>query len=269
MAKVTSSRSRSKRSTKKPVSTDKGRQARARVSTAKTTSSDARNPNRVRAGLNQGTRAGTGKVTGTTGRKKPETPAKVTTSRGGERGSGSSPSTQSADAKRFQQLNQSKSARDGKAQEIRQRRSAARAAKPAPGTGNVVKTAIERGQKAKETLRNQRRAVAGLRSAANRATGAKAALTALSGPKGLAVKAVADTVAPRPTAKGTVSAGGAQGPTMPKRLKEQGYAAQEKKAREKNAARKGTSFDDAFRDARRAKVKTFTWRGKKYTTEMK
>jgi hypothetical protein len=29
------------------------------------------------------------------------------------------------------------------------------------------------------------------------------------------------------------------------------------------------SFDDAFKDARRAKVKTFTWRGKKYTTEMK
>jgi hypothetical protein len=190
------------------------------------------------------------------GVKKPAAPAKA-------------PSSQSADAKRFQQLNQSKSARDGKAQELRQRRTAARAAKPAPGTGNVVKTAIERGQAAKTAQRNQKRATASLRSSVNQATGAKAALAALSGPKGLAVKAVADTVAPRPTAKGTVSAGGAQGPTMPKRLKEQGYAAQEKKAREKNAARKGTSFDDAFRDARRAKVKTFTWKGKKYTTEMK
>jgi hypothetical protein len=29
------------------------------------------------------------------------------------------------------------------------------------------------------------------------------------------------------------------------------------------------SFDDAFKDARRAKVGSFTWRGKKYTTEMK
>lgn len=29
------------------------------------------------------------------------------------------------------------------------------------------------------------------------------------------------------------------------------------------------SFDDAFKDARRAKVSSFTWRGKKYTTEMK
>ena len=78
-----------------------------------------------------------------------------------------------------------------------------------------------------------------------------------------------ETLKARPTAAGTKSAGGAQGPTMPKRLEKQGYAAQEKKAKEKNAARKGSSFDDAFRDARRAKAKTFTWRGKKYTTEMK
>ena len=40
-------------------------------------------------------------------------------------------------------------------------------------------------------------------------------------------------------------------------------------AQAKNAQRKGPSFDDAFRDARRAKVKTFTWKGKQYTTEMK
>ena len=254
MAKVTSSSSRSKRKTKKPVSTDKGRPARARVSNAKVSKSG------------QGSGSGS---------------AKVTQSSGGQRGSGSSPSTQSADAKRFKELNQSKSARDGKAQEIRQRRTAARAAKPAPGTGNVVKTAIERGQKAKEIQRNQKRVVAGLRSAANLATGAKAAIAALSGPRGLAVKAIADTVAPRPTAKGTLSAGGAQGPTMPKRLKEQGLAKQEAKARQSLAARKkatgskestpntAASFDDAFKDARRAKVKTFTWRGKKYTTEMK
>jgi hypothetical protein len=68
---------------------------------------------------------------------------------------------------------------------------------------------------------------------------------------------------------------------MPKRLQQQGFAAQERKARAKNEARKkatgsssatpntAKSFDSAFRDARRAKVSTFTWRGKKYTTEMK
>jgi hypothetical protein len=68
---------------------------------------------------------------------------------------------------------------------------------------------------------------------------------------------------------------------IPKRLVKQGLDAQETKARQALTARKkatgskeatpntAASFDDAFRDARRAKVKTFTWRGKKYTTEMK
>ena len=107
------------------------------------------------------------------------------------------------------------------------------------------------------------------------------AASVLSGPAGLARQAIAESVAPRPTAKGTLSGGGAQGPAMPKRLEQQGLAAQETKARQSLAARKkaagskeatpntAASFDDAFKDARRAKVKTFTWRGKKYTTEMK
>jgi hypothetical protein len=107
------------------------------------------------------------------------------------------------------------------------------------------------------------------------------AASVLSGPAGLARQAIAESVAPRPTAKGTLSAGGVQGPAMPKRLEQQGLAAQERKARQALDARKkatgskeatpntAASFDDAFRDARRAKVKTFTWRGKKYTTEMK
>ena len=89
--------------------------------------------------------------------------------------------------------------------------------------------------------------------------------------KGVTPATVAyETLKARPTAKGTVSAGGAQGPAMPKRLQQQqGLAAQERKARQKNASRKESSFDSAFKDARRAKVSTFTWRGKKYTTEMK
>lgn len=103
----------------------------------------------------------------------------------------------------------------------------------------------------------------------------------LGGLRGGAVQAIADVVTPKPTAKGTLKGGGAQGPAMPKRLEQQGLAAQERKARAKNEARKkatgssaatpntAKSFDSAFRDARRAKVSTFIWRGKKYTTEMK
>lgn len=69
-----------------------------------------------------------------------------------------------------------------------------------------------------------------------------------------------------------------KGPTAAQRT---ALDAQERRARAKNEARKkatgssaatpntAKSFDSAFRDARRAKVSTFTWRGKKYTTEMK
>lgn len=107
------------------------------------------------------------------------------------------------------------------------------------------------------------------------------AASALSGPAGLARQAIVESVAPRPTAKGTLSAGGVQGPATPKRLEQQGLAAQERRARQALTARKkaagskeatpntAASFDDAFKDARRAKVKSFTWRGKKYITEMK
>ena len=54
------------------------------------------------------------------------------------------------------------------------------------------------------------------------------------------------------------------------------YAAQEAKARAANAKRRASassksaaSFDDAFRAARKAGVKSFTWNGKKYTTDVK
>jgi len=69
-----------------------------------------------------------------------------------------------------------------------------------------------------------------------------------------------------------------KGPTAAQRMD---FANQERKAGNALAARKkatgskeatpntAASFDDAFKDARRAKVKAFTWRGKKYTTEMK
>jgi hypothetical protein len=47
---------------------------------APATSSETRNPNRVRAGINQNNKPGAGRVTGTMGRPKPSTPARVTAS---------------------------------------------------------------------------------------------------------------------------------------------------------------------------------------------
>jgi hypothetical protein len=47
------------------------------------------------------------------------------------------------------------------------------------------------------------------------------------------------------------------------------FSRQERMARQGNQGRRNSSFDDAFADARKAGVKTFTWRGRQYTTEMK
>lgn len=148
-----------------------------------------------------------------------------------------------------------------------------------------VRAAQARGAEAKtKAERNRARLNAGVgkfRSDMNKLPGIKQAMALAGGARGGAAQAIADVVAPKPTAKGTLSAGGAQGPAMPKRLQQQGLDAQERKARQSLAARKkatgskeatpntAASFDDAFRDARRAKVGSFTWRGKKYTTEMK
>jgi hypothetical protein len=75
----------------------------------------------------------------------------------------------------------------------------------------------------------------------------------------------------RNTAPGTISS---MNPKLARRIEGmqksgKQWAAQEKKARAANAKRANSTFDDAFKSARRAKAKTFTWRGKKYTTKMK
>jgi hypothetical protein len=136
------------------------------------------------------------------------------------------------------------------------------------GDSGQVRAAAEQGRKAMEAAqRNRARRAAGVGRGAKELQ-AVARVAGLA--RGLSPATVAyETLKARPTAKGTVSAGGAQGPAMPKRLQQQGLAAQEKRARQKNATRKDSSFDSAFKDARRAKVSTFTWRGKKYTTAMK
>jgi hypothetical protein len=81
--------------------------------------------------------------------------------------------------------------------------------------------------------------------------------------RGIGPAAVAmETLKARPTADGTLTAAmkrgdykPRQGPNVPKRLTQGGMD-------------KG-SFNKAFKDSRTAGKKAFTWRGKKYTTEMK
>jgi hypothetical protein len=155
-----------------------------------------------------------------------------------------------------------------------------------------VRAAAQRGQQAVEAAKRNR-----ARLAAGVGRGAKEA-AALKGAAGLVGKA-ALPVAIAAQAKDVVGGfqklanhpfiKGRPKPTTPKPATPKGPTAaqrasmdsQERKARQSLAARKkaagsaqatpntAASFDDAFRDARRAKVKAFTWRGKKYTTEMK
>ena len=106
-------------------------------------------------------------------------------------------------------------------------------------------------------------------------------------PKGALSRASSDILSGKPYDPQTVTK--ASKPPTPKPAAPKGptpaqrteWQTQETKARRALDARKkaagskeatpntAASFDDAFKDARRAKVKTFTWRGKKYTTEMK
>ena len=69
-------------------------------------------------------------------------------------------------------------------------------------------------------------------------------------------------------------AGGALPPSEARRVeanRTQGaeFKRQERVARQGNKGRKNSSFDDAFAAARKAGVKTFSWKGRKYNTKMK
>jgi hypothetical protein len=155
-----------------------------------------------------------------------------------------------------------------------------------------VRAAAQRGQQAVEAAkRNRARLAAGVGKGLKEASKLKGAAGVLGrAALPLAIGAQAKDVvggfqrlANSPFIKGrpkpaTPKPAAPKGPTPAQR---KDFAAQETKARQALTARKkaagskeatpntAASFDDAFRDARRAKVKTFTWRGKKYTTEMK
>ena len=233
MAKVTSSSTRSKRSTNKPVTKGQNPQRanRQAVSQAKVSSAANRT------------------VTGS---------AKVTTGKGG--------SSMKADAQRFQQLNQSASARAGKAAEAKPRT-------PAPGTGNVVRTAIEYGQKTKEAQRQATRAAKMAkgnygRLAGTMAKGAgRAVLSALR--KNPVVATAAAASAPR--ALGDASMAGRNYGKFQNARSEAFKKAKAIKGSPVVGPKKSAAgqFDSAFAAARKAGKSTFTWKGKKYTTQMK
>ena len=234
MATTTSSRNRSQRRSRKPVTTSKGRANRSSVSQAKVTNSGGGTPGS----------------------------AKVTQGQGGQRGSGASPSTKPAAKPSVQ-------------------------TKPVTRSGPVKGPVPPKGNSAVK-MPNSAKAGINLPKVGARAerTGARAA-AAKPAPKptpqarrgqGLSIGggklgAAAAGLQAYNTGDGTLTAAKKRGDLNQRRQpspQEKSQANREAQtAKAKNAQRKGPSFDDAFRDARRAKAKTFTWNGKQYTTETK
>jgi len=77
-----------------------------------------------------------------------------------------------------------------------------------------------------------------------------------------------EVMRPRPTASGTLPASQARR-VEAQRTQGAEFARQERAARQGNKGRENSSFDDAFAAARKAGVKTFSWKGRKYNTKMK
>jgi len=166
-----------------------------------------------------------------------------------------------------------------------------------------VRAAAQRGQQALEAARrNRARLAAGVGKGVKEAAALRGGLSALRGVAGAAggidmllqgsqmLRGAMERAGFKPPKGSRSQAEIAQrrnapakpaAPKGPTAAQRKDFAAQETKARQSLAARKkaagsdqatpntAASFDDAFKDARRAKVKAFTWRGKKYTTEMK
>jgi hypothetical protein len=124
------------------------------------------------------------------------------------------------------------------------------------GAGETENPKITRGQKGGSYPTGQYpKGQSGMvkRASVSRAAAAKATLRG-----GAQAAAFMEGVTARNTAKGTLKGkptGPAQGPKVPNRLTSAGVDKMK--------------FDDAFRQARKAGQKKFTWRGKQYTTEMK
>ena len=167
-------------------------------------------------------------------------------------------------------------------------RTGAQVVRPPAGQMNPVKAAALKAQGAAAKADAQQRRANAVANEARRnairnqvATknlqGLKAAATLLGGPRALAYQAIADTVAPRPLASGTLADNKAKaaaaiakkkasmGPAMPARLKN-APKAPSLPARGKTMAQ---DFDNNFAAARKRGAKTFTWNGKKYTTKLR
>jgi len=253
MAKVTSSSTRSKRSSTKPVTKGQNPQRanRQAVSQAKVSSA----ANRAVTGSAKVTTGTGGVSTPPSGRQ----PRAIT--------NGNSPAMRQIRAKAVQARRQAQgkstvasrnttvTPTNARGERIRSMAKAQRTigdsgqvrAAQARGQAEAAKAQARRGARA--ATKAMSRTLAAARTARNIAGAAK-----MAGPAGV----VAAVLAPRKLADGTLKGkptGNPQGPNVPKRLTQAGLD-------------KG-SFGAAFKASRSAGKKEFTWRGKRYNTKIK
>lgn len=255
MARVTSARDRSKRKTKKTVSTDKGRKARARVSNARVTS------------------ASNGKSSGSSGARVTQSRTPSSSPRAITNGRSNTMRVTRAKAVQARRMAEGKSTAGGASRGPVKMPNSQRAGVNLPRTGAQVErqTTVGKSNPAAEARARQQ----GQRNVAQAQTkrGARVAATAMSNKLawartlrnvagaargGALVAVAAEGLTSRNTADGTLKGkptGPAPGPSVPKRLTQPGIDKMK--------------FDDAFRQARKAGQKTFTWRGNRYTTEIR
>ena len=130
-----------------------------------------------------------------------------------------------------------------------------------PGDSGQVRAAQARGKAEVRKAVARRGAKAASGRMARKLAGAAAKRLLGSVAKGgLKGQIVAETLQARNTADGTLTAARKRGDYKPM---------QGPKSSTTQSSFNKKSFNDAFRTARKSGAKTFTWRGKKYTTEMK
>lgn len=142
----------------------------------------------------------------------------------------------------------------------------------------VAAKASAQQSRANKAQNEARRSALNLKNATKNLQGLKAAASALGGARSLAFQAIAESVAPRPTASYATLAAGQKkaavtiaqkkaqmGPAMPKRLANAPKAPKLPSPKETAAQ----NFDKSFAAARKAGKSVFTWRGNKYNTKLK
>ena len=130
-----------------------------------------------------------------------------------------------------------------------------------PGDSGQVRAAQARGKAEVRKAVARRGAKAASGRMARKLAGAAAKRLLGSVAKGgIKGQIVAETLQARNTADGTLTAARKRGDYKPM---------QGPKSSTTQSSFNKKSFNDAFRTARKSGAKTFTWRGKKYTTEMK